>query len=257
MLKQLLFVAFVLAAAPLAAQDPAYAADRQLVVEQVKQELLTRGYSFVIMDPPTDDGSEASRCSAFEITKRVAWRLRAEGVGLVAKAPGQKGCTVGQGRFSHDALMYPGGNAIDILEGSETKNKPAWNGTGAQPPANWRAPFDPGDTPVTPPPAPSPGLVSAIDYARFQQIVRDELHAEVGADRTKGDTVYAQHERTYNDEVKRLEGVAGQVTAVGEKVTALDQKAGGALKALGDVMAFAGKYIAPAVGAWIAAKKFG
>ncbi len=98
-------------------------------------------------------------------------------------------------------------------------------------------------TPPAPTPVPAPQPSVLINYALIQQLVRDEIQR-----------VYDQHERTYADEIKRFDSVASHVATVDGKVTALDQKTTGALKVIGDSLVFVGKYIAPAVGAWIAAK---
>lgn len=110
-------------------------------------------------------------CGAFEITGRVAWQLRAEGWGLVAKNPGQNGCTrpeTGE-RYSVDALMLPDGTTIDCLINAETDNIPAWQVTGSAPVTSWRAPFDLGTVtpgPVPPPPIPTPDPEIALLRAR-------------------------------------------------------------------------------------------
>ncbi len=96
-------------------------------------------------------------CGAFAITGRVAYVLRAEGFGLIAKNPGQNGCETVQGRFAVDALALSDGTAFDILINAETQNTPAWQLTGATSPANWRAPFEmpfPGVEPPHPQPTP-------------------------------------------------------------------------------------------------------
>jgi hypothetical protein len=95
-------------------------------------------------------------CGAFAITGRVAYALRAEGYGLIAKNASQNGCDTAQGRFSVDAVALPDGSAFDILINAETENIPAWQVTGATSPANWRAPFDLGGVEPPPPPAPYP-----------------------------------------------------------------------------------------------------
>ena len=96
-------------------------------------------------------------CGAFEITKRVAWALRGEGFGLVAKSPAQNGCNANGGRFAIDAIMLQDGQTFDILvsAGGEedanrnpiagTGNGPAWQVTGAAPRDAWRAPFEPAE----------------------------------------------------------------------------------------------------------------
>jgi hypothetical protein len=128
-------------------------------------------------------------CGAFEITKRVAWALRDEGIGLVAKNAAQNGCDANGERYAIDALMMRDGQTFDILVnggGEErngvpipgTGNDPAWQVTGAAPRDSWRAPFDvdrnvdpgpdPGPIPGPgPEPAPTPGSVSRADIERI------------------------------------------------------------------------------------------
>lgn len=95
-------------------------------------------------------------CGSFQITARVAWALREDGWGLIAKRPDQNGCTVYGQRFSHDALvMVDGSAAVDLLVNSETENRPAWNATGLPPAGSWRAPWNP-DATTEPVPTPAP-----------------------------------------------------------------------------------------------------
>ena len=128
---------------------PALAQDQTAVVAVVKAQLVAAGVSI------------AGPCGAFQITGRVAWQLRAEGWGLIAKSPGQNGCSVeGRERYAVDALTKFDGSAwVDLLINSETENTPAWQlheGSGVPDPA-WRAPFDLGvGQPPIPPPTPIP-----------------------------------------------------------------------------------------------------
>jgi hypothetical protein len=112
------------------------------VVEQVKAELEARGVD--LFGP----------CGAFQIVKRVAWELRGEGAGLLAK-PGGNNCE----GFAVDIVCWADGRWVDCLISSGVDNGPAWN---VQPPAldvpgRWRPPIDPGDVVVDPdPPPPHP-----------------------------------------------------------------------------------------------------
>lgn len=115
------------------------------VVAAVKAELQSQGKDL------------SGSCGAFQITKRVAWRLRAEGAGLLSK-PGGNNCD----GFSVDYIVYPDGRGADILGDSGTANIPGWGeGTDAAEQADfrtrWRPAIDPGDT-VTPP-APPPVVI--------------------------------------------------------------------------------------------------
>ena len=107
---------------------PAFAQDHTPAVTAVKAQLVTAGID--LLGP----------CGSFQITGRVAYALRTEGYGLIAKTPGQNGCDTAQGRFAVDALALPDGSAFDILINAETENIPSWQVTGATSPANWRAP---------------------------------------------------------------------------------------------------------------------
>lgn len=117
------------------------------VVARIKSELEARGVSLV------------GPCGAFEIVKRVAWELRGEGAGLLAKPSGNN-C---QG-FATDIICYPDGRVFDILVsggGEEDANKnpipgtgngPVWNpaGNGFLNPDErdrFRPAIDPGDVP--------------------------------------------------------------------------------------------------------------
>ncbi len=90
-------------------------------------------------------------CGAFQIVKLTAWRLKAEGAGLLDK-PSGAGC---QG-YSKDVIAYGDGQIYDILvaSGDPGGNGPVWNDDGTVDPSRWRAPIDPG--PVGPAPVPSP-----------------------------------------------------------------------------------------------------
>lgn len=148
-MKQIMFVLFVGIAAPLAAQVE--------LVATVKADLAARG---VHLSGP---------CGAFEITKRVAWQLRDQGVGLLAKPSGNH-CD----GYSVDYLVRSDLSGIDILSDAGESNGPAWQPS--EPPGTfagrWRAPFDPDPPPLntaepvatapyTPPPVAEPAPVPA------------------------------------------------------------------------------------------------
>ena len=113
------------------------------VVARIKAELDARKVSLV------------GPCGAFQIVKRVAWELRGEGAGLLAK-PGGNNCE----GFAVDIICYPDGRIFDILAnggGDEdangnpipgTGNVPVWNPpSDGQPvdPSRYRQATDPGD----------------------------------------------------------------------------------------------------------------
>lgn len=102
-------------------------------------------------------------CGAFEITKRVAWNLRATGAGLLSKPSGNN-C---QG-YAVDIIVYPDGTAYDMLIDSGGKNDPAWNKTPDSPldPSRYRPAIDPQDgsgPPIPPPPTPTPTPSPSVD----------------------------------------------------------------------------------------------
>ena len=83
------FVWFLLASPALAQPE---------VVASVKAELVARGVSLV------------DSCGGFQITKRVAWRLRATGAGLLSKPSGNQ-CD----GYAVDIIAYADGRIVDIL----------------------------------------------------------------------------------------------------------------------------------------------
>lgn len=128
--------------------------DHTELVAAVKADLEARG---VNLQGP---------CGAFEITGRVAWILRAEGWGLIAKNPGQNGCSIHGGRFAVDALAKEDGSSwVDLLVNAENENRPAWQekpGSG-QPDPSWTPPFQMDSGPVTPPQPPQPPTPPSTD----------------------------------------------------------------------------------------------
>ena len=124
--------------------------DHRDVVVTVKNALVAQGVSL--------QGS----CGAFQITKRVAWLLREEGFGLIAK--GGNHCE----GYSVDAVILPSGLHYDILVDAGTFNGPSWNLVKHDEtqlpylrPGDYREPFDPGDSPMpTPIPVPDPPVVT-------------------------------------------------------------------------------------------------
>jgi len=134
------------------------------VVERVKQALEHRG---VKLDGP---------CGAFEITKRVAWELRAQGAGLLQKSTGNN--CVG---YAVDIIAFQDGSYVDMLVDGGNKNAPAWN---VKPDrvdaARWRAAFDPG-APPPPPPPPGPGTVTPPAVESTDELARviDEAAARI------------------------------------------------------------------------------
>jgi len=77
-------------------------------------------------------------CGAFQITKRVAWGLRARGAGLLAK-PGGNQCD----GYATDIVCWQD-RAYDILSDGGNSNGPTWNETGVDDlAARWRPAVQP------------------------------------------------------------------------------------------------------------------
>ena len=145
------------------------------VVRAVKAGLVARNYEFHLVPDTDPDGSEDSRCGAFAITGRAAYQLAQRGysVFLIAKSPGQNGCTYAGQRYSHDAIVV-NGQCVDILFRSETRNEPAWNLCEQTPePTTWRPPFPlDSENPAPPPPPivipPAPPHVQIVDLSGLE-----------------------------------------------------------------------------------------
>jgi hypothetical protein len=131
----------------------AFAQNHTDIVAAVKAELQAQGKDL------------SGACGAFSITKRVAWRLRSEGAGLLSK-PGGNNCE----GYSVDYVTYPDGSGIDILGDAGGANSPGWDQgevAGALS-GRWRAPFDPGDVAippvvVLPPPVTAPPSTATLE----------------------------------------------------------------------------------------------
>jgi len=183
------------------------ASAQQSLVESVKAELVARGVPL------------AGPCGAFEITKRVAWRLRATGAGLIAKNAGQTNCQL----FGTDIVMYPDGRIVDILigagdgDGISGGNGPGWDtGKPAVDPSLYRPAIDPGDgvqvpTAGTPTPtAPTPVVVQApaVDFG--------PVLAGIGGN-------HDQAERMFADLVNRLEELRARNDALAAQLKQHDE----------------------------------
>jgi len=107
------------------------------VVARIKADLEAKGVSLTGAD------------GAFEITKRVAWELRAEGAGLLDKPGGNN-----SHGFATDIICYPSGQIFDILVSGGDINGPSWQDAGTVDASRYRPPM-----PIDPPvPPPTPGL---------------------------------------------------------------------------------------------------
>lgn len=165
-----------------------YAQSHADVVAAVKASLVARGVDL------------SGECGAFQITKRVAWQLRAEGAGLLDKPSGSN-CM----GYSTDIIAYPGGRIFDILVDGGGANGPAWSGVDPVDPGRYRPAIDPGDSPgptPTPTPTPAPGLDLSVvntwiqQWAQWQDGNNErrylDLKAEAAADAERDATLAAQ-----------------------------------------------------------------
>jgi hypothetical protein len=80
---------------------------------------------------------------AFEITKRVAWALRAEGAGLLDKPAGNN-----SHGYATDIICYPDGHHFDILTDGGNTNGPQWSDAGFVDASRYRPAIDPVDDPA-------------------------------------------------------------------------------------------------------------
>jgi len=118
-------------------------------------------------------------CGAFEITKRVAWAMRAEGAGLLAKPTGNN-CD----GYAVDIVAFRDGSIIDVLSDAGGTNGPTWGRSDNVDPARWREPMPVDDAPYEPPSLPpSPPLdrdvmLAVLDAAHD---VLAALHAQTTA----------------------------------------------------------------------------
>lgn len=101
--------------------------DQTDLVVQVKADLIAQ------------EVDVSGSCGAFEITKRVAWALSADGAGLLSRTSGDN-CN---GRAS-DIIMYTDGYTYDILIDAGAGNVPQWFANATVDPALFVAPTDPG-----------------------------------------------------------------------------------------------------------------
>jgi len=107
--------------------QPSQSAD---YVAQVKAKLQSMGHNL------------SGPCGAFDITKNVAWGLRAWGYGLLEKSGGNN-CE----GYATDIVMPAGGSGVivDILGDGGGNNTPQWgtSAPGEVDPGRWRPPFQP------------------------------------------------------------------------------------------------------------------
>ena len=82
---------------------------------------------------------------AFEVTKRVAWLLRGDGVGLLKKDGGENIVTWNGISFAAARIVYPNGHLFKILSDVPGTNGPGWSDEGVDPGliSRWVAPMQP------------------------------------------------------------------------------------------------------------------
>lgn len=150
-------------------------------VEAVKADLVARGLDL------------SGPCGAFAICKRVAWALRADGAGLLAKPSGNN-CE----GYATDVICYPDGRTFDILIDGGGQNGPTWEQHHPHDPsvaARYRPAFDPGDQPKPDPIVNKPDPTVVDLQALVAQINRigarvDDIWNEVTATRAIAQAIY-------------------------------------------------------------------
>lgn len=144
---------------------PIQASAQVELVASIKADLVARGVNL------------AGSCGALEITKRVAWALRSQGVGLLDK-PNGNNC---QG-YSVDYLVFPDMSGRDILGDGGGDNVPEWDAEPNEPPGTfagrWRAPIDPADTGIPVPP-PVPPVIVTVPSESPRLAIIEQAVAEI------------------------------------------------------------------------------
>ena len=187
----------------------------QQLVENIKARLVAQGVDL------------SGPCGAFKVTLRVAWALRAQGFGLLAK--GGTNC----GGFSTDAVILPDGTHYDVLTDAGGGNGPIWHlvtleGTDLpyKRPEDYRPAIDPldGETPdPAPVPIPQPPAdlsvildrLAALDAKMADQMtaleatviavvgdLESHVRAEAQAIRKKQDRRYAGNTKAFGGRVE-------------------------------------------------------
>ena len=180
-MKRLLLLCCLLVASPALAQPD--------VVASVKADLIGRGVSLV------------DSCGGFQITKRVAWRLRASGAGLLSKPSGNQ-CD----GYAVDIVAYPDGRIVDILTDAGGQNGPTWSQGEPVEASRWRPAVDPGDSgPVVPPVVVPPSQPPPV-YTDLSPVYQ------------RLDSLSAQAERMFADLTARDAARAAQIAAVDRRL---------------------------------------
>lgn len=221
---------------------PSLAHAQESVVAQAKQDLRNAGVQV-----------EGKACTDFEIAKIVAGRLSAQGAGLLQKDccdegpndPNRSHCSLNGVWYAHDIVAFSNGAVVDIAQDGGGANGPTWQVSDPDPGlvARYRSavslglfgvvPGAPAPTPV-PAPAPQPAPVPA---------------PQVGTD-------YSDLLRQILDSQQRLLDSQTSLLAISkdtnEHVVNIDHTFA---QTVGALSKFLGKYVAPAIGGFIAARK--
>lgn len=156
-----LVLLFLLVAAPAFAQHAAHPD----LVATVTAQLRAQGADL------------SGACGAFAITKRVAWLLQGEGVGLLSKPAGNN-CE----GYAVDYLVYQDGIGVDILQDAGGQNGATWQADfDAALLGRWRAPVDPGGSPVPPvvvPPVPPVVVTPPVNLDQLMRAQRIENNTQ-------------------------------------------------------------------------------
>lgn len=162
---------------------------QKALVQEVKDELVRKNVNL------------AGSCGAFEIVKRVVWRLKDQGYGFVADT-GDTSCL----GFSSDVIQSNSLNVwVDILGDEGGLNTPTWGEHAGATATMWRQPLDPGDVPATQP----QGQPVPVNTDLTPVLLRVE-------------TLSAQAERMFSDLVARDDARAAELAAIRADLKAHD-----------------------------------
>lgn len=172
--------------------------DQSPLVARIKEQVLAEGVDIT------------TPCGGFEIVKRVAWELRGQGAGVLAKLAGSHpdgdnvdmpyGCWKDNALYAYDVVIFPNGEHYDCLTGYDEKKKtgldPIWRlvtkeGT-SEPylrPDTYRPAIEPHPTVVEPPAPPQPPTdptvtppntptVPSVDLSQLVAVQRERLDVE-------------------------------------------------------------------------------
>lgn len=161
--------------------------DRTADVRQIRRDLFGLGDR----DPIAPPGNSAlSRRRSFEVVKHLAWKLRAEGWGLVLAKPGSENNVDG---YTSDVIALRNGEHVDVISDAEGFGGALWDPVRHRPDFSeswnraiaprWAAPIDPwaGGEPIeSPVTEPEPAEPPVSDGAE-RRLLNLEAAAEVQA----------------------------------------------------------------------------